>query len=148
VATAAQLGEAVAAVGAETLLARLGGLHAELLPAQLSAGERQLVALVRAFLSPAPVAVLDEATCQLDPAAERRAEEAFARRGGTLVVIAHRVSSALRARRILLLDGTGAAVGDHAAMLAAGPPLHRELLGHWEARPAPVPAAGHRQGSA
>jgi ATP-binding cassette, subfamily C, bacterial len=144
-ATTTQVGEAVAAVGAEALVARLGGLHADLLPAQLSAGERQLLALVRAFLSPAPISVLDEATCHLDPAAERRAEEAFARRGGTLVVVAHRISSAQRARRILLLDGSGAVVGDHAALLSAGPPLYRELLGHWEARHASVPAAGQSQ---
>jgi ATP-binding cassette subfamily C protein len=81
--------------------------------------------------------VLDEATCYLDPAAERRAEEAFADRGGTLLVIAHRVSSALRARRVLVLDGTGAAVGDHPTLLASSP-LYRLLLGHWE-QPAPDP---------
>ena len=106
-------------------------------PADHSAGERQLIALARAYLSPAPVAVLDEATCHLDPAAERRAEEAFADRGGTLLVIAHRISSALRARRVLVLDGTGAAVGDHTTLLASSP-LYRLLLGHWE-QPAPDP---------
>jgi ATP-binding cassette subfamily C protein len=64
------------------LVDRLGGLAAELAPAELSAGERQLIALARAYLSPAPIAVLDEATCHLDPVAERRVEEAFAARGG------------------------------------------------------------------
>jgi ATP-binding cassette, subfamily B, bacterial RamB/AmfA len=127
----AQVREAVAAVGAEALVDRLGGLEAQLHPAARSAGERQLIALARAYLSPAPVAVLDEATCHLDPAAERRAEEAFARRDGTLIVIAHRVSSALRARRVLVLDGSGAALGDHEALQAASP-LYRQLLGHWE----------------
>jgi ATP-binding cassette subfamily C protein len=109
-------------------------------PDGLSAGERQLLSLVRAYLSPAPVAVLDEATCHLDPAAERRAEEAFADRGGTLIVIAHRISSALRARRILVLDGATPVVGDHSTLMASSP-LYRELLGYWEARPDPVPAA-------
>lgn len=122
---------AVGAVGADALLARVGGLGGTLVPAELSAGERQLIALVRAYLAPAPVVVLDEATCHLDPVAERRAEEAFAGRGGTLVVIAHRVSSALRARRVLVLDGSGAAVGDHATLQATSP-LYRDLLGHWQ----------------
>jgi ATP-binding cassette subfamily C protein len=80
------------------------------------------------------VVVLDEATCHLDPAGERRAEEAFADRGGTLIVIAHRISSALRAGRILVLDGTRATVGDHEALLR-GCALYRELLGHWHAGP-------------
>jgi ATP-binding cassette subfamily C protein len=124
--------KAVSAIGAEALVTRLGGYPAELSPAELSAGERQLLALVRAYLSVAPVIVLDEATCHLDPVAERRAEEAFADRHGTLIVIAHRVSSALRARRVLVLDGTGAAMGDHATLLRDSP-LYRELLGHWRA---------------
>jgi ATP-binding cassette subfamily C protein len=129
-ATDAQIGHAVGVVGAEELVARLGGLSAQLRPAELSAGERQLLALVRAYLSPAPVAILDEATCHLDPAAERRAEVAFAAREGTLVVVAHRVSSALRARRTLVLDGAVATVGDHARLLGTSP-LYAELLGHW-----------------
>jgi ATP-binding cassette subfamily C protein len=130
-ASTGQVVRAVAAVGAEPLLARLGGLSAALHPPELSGGERQLIALVRAYLAAAPVAVLDEATCHLDPAAERRAELAFADRGGTLVVIAHRISSAMRARRILLLDGTRAVVGDHIT-LASASPLYRELIGHWQ----------------
>jgi ATP-binding cassette subfamily C protein len=91
---------------------------------------------VRAYLSPAPLVVLDEATCHLDPAAERRAENAFAGRG-TLIVIAHRISSALRADRVLVLDGTGAAVGDHPTLLRTSP-LYRDLLGHWEAGRTPA----------
>jgi ATP-binding cassette subfamily C protein len=130
-ATSDQVDASVAAVGAEKLVATLGGYSAELVPADLSAGERQLVALVRAHLSPAPLVVLDEATCHLDPAAERRAEEAFATRGGTLIVIAHRLSSALRAHRVLVLDGSSAVVGDHETVTARSP-LYRELLGAWD----------------
>ncbi|HEV7756604.1 MAG TPA: ABC transporter ATP-binding protein [Mycobacteriales bacterium] len=130
-ATDAEVTGAVAAVGAEPLLARLGGYAAELAPAELSGGERQVVALVRAYLSPAPVVVLDEATSNLDPAAERRAEEAFAARGGTLIVIAHRLSSALRARRVLVLDGTTATLGDHSTLLATSS-LYRQLFGAWD----------------
>jgi ATP-binding cassette subfamily C protein len=130
-ATARQVDNAVSALGAEVMISKLGGVSAEFAPAELSAGERQLIALVRSYISPAPVVVLDEATCHLDPVAERRVEEAFAARRGTLIVIAHRVSSALRARRILVLDGTTAAVGDHETLLATSS-LYRELLGHWQ----------------
>lgn len=122
---------AIAVVGAAALVDRLGGLDGVVVPGELSAGERQMIALVRAYVSPAPVVVLDEATCHLDPVAEARAEESFAERGGTLIVIAHRVSSALRARRVLVLDGSGAAEGDHRTLVATSP-LYRELLGHWE----------------
>jgi ATP-binding cassette subfamily C protein len=128
---------AVVAVGAGALVDRLGGWRAPVTPDQLSAGERQLLSLVRAYLSPAPVVVLDEATCHLDPAAERRAEEAFADRGGTLIVIAHRISSARRAHRILVLDGVTHVVGDHPALLSASP-LYRELWGYWDAGPGVV----------
>jgi len=114
---------------------------AELNPRDMSAGERQLVALVRAYLSPAPLVVLDEATCHLDPAAERRAELAFANRPGTLIVIAHRISSALRADRVLVLDGVGATVGRHDTLLRISP-LYRDLLGHWAAGRTP---ASHSQ---
>ncbi len=129
-ATRAEIDYAIEVVGAGPLISRLGGCQVRLTPGDLSAGERQLIALVRAYLSPAPVVILDEATCHLDPVAERRAEDAFASRGGTLVVIAHRISSALRAQRVLVLDGTGAALGDHHTLLGTSP-LYRELLGHW-----------------
>jgi ATP-binding cassette subfamily C protein len=132
-ATPGQILAAVAALGAAALLDRLGGLDGAVDPAALSAGERQLLALVRAYLSPAPLAVLDEATCHLDPAAEAVVEEAFAARGGTLIVVAHRLSSALRARRVLVLDGDRAVVGDPAT-LAATSPLFRDLVGHWGAK--------------
>ncbi|WP_372504413.1 ATP-binding cassette domain-containing protein [Streptomyces spinosisporus] len=127
-------GELVAAadaVGLGPLLARLGGLGAEVDPAVLSAGERQLIALTRAYLSYAPLALLDEATCHLDPQAEERAERAFARRpGGTLVVVAHRISSARRADRVLVMDGRGTAYGTHDELLETSP-LYRELVGNW-----------------
>ncbi|GAA2087456.1 ABC transporter ATP-binding protein [Streptomyces albiaxialis] len=123
------------AVGADALVARLGGLDAEVDPRALSAGERQLLALTRAHLAPAPLAVLDEATCHLDPAAEERAERAFARReGGTLIVVAHRLSSARRAGRVLVLDGTHAVTGTHREV-AEHSPLYRDLTGIWSSRP-------------
>jgi ATP-binding cassette subfamily C protein len=126
----ADVDRAVKAVGAQALAERLGGYDADLDPATLSAGERQLVALARAYLSPARLVVLDEATCHLDPTAEAIAEHAFAARGGTLVVVAHRISSASRAQRILVMDGSDAVVGTHDD-LGARSPLYRELVGHW-----------------
>ncbi|MEU6741714.1 ABC transporter ATP-binding protein [Streptosporangium sandarakinum] len=117
-------------VGLTALAERLGGYDAEVSSGALSPAERQLVALTRAHLSPARLVILDEATCHLDPAAEARAEEAFARRGGTLVVIAHRLTSATRARRILVMDGASVRLGGHAELLAASP-LYADLVGHW-----------------
>ncbi|WP_214409106.1 ATP-binding cassette domain-containing protein [Sphaerisporangium fuscum] len=132
----ARLRAAARAVGADELVERLGGLHAVIEePAALSAGERQLIALARTHASPARVVVLDEATCHLDPAAESTAETAFARRGGTLIVIAHRISSAARARRVLVLDGETALLGTHRD-LPARSPLYADLVGHWWTPPA------------
>ncbi|GHA95020.1 ABC transporter ATP-binding protein [Streptomyces tendae] len=125
-----ELDAAVGAFGLGPLVERLGGLDATVRPAELSPGERQLVALVRAYLSPAPLLLLDEATCHLDPASEARAEEALAGRAGTLVVVAHRLSSAVRADRTLVLDGVRAQCGRHAELLGRSP-LYRELTGHW-----------------
>ncbi|MEV4573944.1 ABC transporter ATP-binding protein [Nonomuraea jabiensis] len=129
-----RLEEAVAAVGARELVDELGGYGARLDPAALSAGQRQLIALVRAYLTSAPLVILDEATCHLDPAAEARAENAFAGRGGTLVVVAHRLTSALRARRILLMDGTRVTIGTHDELIRTSP-LYADLAGHWHPEP-------------
>ncbi|MFD5543024.1 ATP-binding cassette domain-containing protein [Streptomyces sp. NPDC127079] len=109
---------AAEAVGLTPLLERLGGPDAPVRPAVLSAGERQLIALTRAYRAPAPRALRDEAPCPRDPAAEARAERAFAARpGGTLVVVVHRIDSARRARRILVMDGPRTAYGTHEELL-------------------------------
>ncbi|MFI1702662.1 ABC transporter ATP-binding protein [Streptomyces bobili] len=121
-------------LGLRSLVARLGGLDGSLRPDELSPGERQLLALARAHLSPAPLLLLDEATCHLDPASEARAEEALARRPGTLLVVAHRLSSAVRADRVLVLDGVEAVCGRHEEVLARSP-LYRDLTGHWNDGP-------------
>jgi len=128
---------AIEELGLGRLVERSGGCDAELDPSLLSAGERQLVTLARAFLSPARLVVLDEATCHLDPAAEARVEEAFARRDGSVIVIAHRISSALRARRILVLDGTDVVLGTHADLLEQSA-LYRDLVGLWHSGTVPV----------
>ncbi|MFD7082706.1 ATP-binding cassette domain-containing protein [Streptomyces sp. NPDC002181] len=130
----ADVRRAVRALGLEDLVARLGGLDGEVSPRLLSRGESQQLALAAAYLSPAPLLLLDEATCHLDPAAEERAERALAERGGTLVVVAHRVSSAVRADRVLVLDGTRAVCGTHEE-LPARSALYRDLVGRWTQGP-------------
>lgn len=127
-----RLGQIADELGADGLVRRIGGWDAVTRPADLGAGERQLVALVRAYASHAAVVVLDEATCHLDPAAEERVERAFARRPGTLIVIAHRISSAMRADRILVLDGDAVESGSHDELLTTSP-LYKELVGYWGA---------------
>jgi ATP-binding cassette subfamily C protein len=130
--------EAVAAVGAGELVAALGGPGGLVDPAALSAGERQLLALARTYAAPGRIVLLDEATCHLDADAEARAERAFAARPGTtLLVVAHRISSARRAARTLVLDGAHTVCAPHAELLACSP-LYRDLAAAWT--PAPVPA--------
>lgn len=145
-ATSAELAHAVGVLGAEPLIHRLGGPEAVLDPRTLSHGERQLLALCRAYLSPAPLVLLDEATCHLDPVAEERAEHAFAARAfadgarardGALIVVAHRLSSARRADRTLVLDGTTPRLGTHDELLTSSP-LYRDLVGHWQRTPRPA----------
>lgn len=127
-ATDEQLTESVHAVGAEEVVARLGGLDGEV--GHVSAGEAQLLALARVHASPARVVILDEAASSLDPASEVRAERAFAARGGVLVVIAHRLSSALRADRVLVMDGRSTLLGRHDDLLAASP-RYAALMRAW-----------------
>ncbi|MFG1639314.1 ATP-binding cassette domain-containing protein [Amycolatopsis sp. NPDC049252] len=123
---------AAAAVGAGALLHRLGGLDAEIGHGGegVSAGEAQLLALARVYAGSARFVILDEATSHLDPVSEARAERAFAARGGVLVVIAHRLSSALRADRVLVMDGRETAVGRHADLLVRSP-RYAELMQAW-----------------
>ncbi|MET9828162.1 ABC transporter ATP-binding protein [Streptomyces sp. NPDC006385] len=139
-ATRPALDTAVQAIGATPLVERLGGYEAPVNPALLSAGERQLIALVRALLPPAPLVLLDEATCHLDPAAEAVAERAFVRRPSTLVVCAHRISSALRADLVLVMDGPRCRLGTHDQLLADCA-LYRDLIGHWDRATADTPGA-------
>ncbi|WP_079127141.1 ATP-binding cassette domain-containing protein [Streptomyces sp. TP-A0874] len=127
-----ELHRGVEAVGMTDLVHRIGGYDVPIPDptTALSGGERQLVALARVFLSPARTVILDEATCHLDPVTEARAEAAFALRPGTLVVIAHRLTSAARARRVLLLDGDDVALGTHDELLARNA-AYADLVGHW-----------------
>jgi ATP-binding cassette subfamily B protein len=90
---------------------------------RLSAGEKQLVSLARAALADPRVLVLDEATSNLDPGTEALVEQAVERlmEGRTVVVIAHRLTTAERADRVGLVDGGRLAeLGTHTELVAAG----------------------------
>ena len=101
---------------------------------RLSAGERQLVALGRAFLVDPAVIVLDEATSNLDPETEITVESALRvlLAGRTSVVIAHRLSSARRADRVVMIDaGQIVADGTHDDLVASNEG-YRALVDAWE----------------
>ncbi|MDH5371351.1 MAG: ABC transporter ATP-binding protein/permease [Acidimicrobiia bacterium] len=88
----------------------------------LSAGERQLVALVRAWISTPDLLVLDEATSAVDPALDVQLRRAMERltAGRTAVTIAHRLATAEASDDILVFDqGRLAERGTHSALLAA-----------------------------
>ncbi|MFE9792146.1 ABC transporter ATP-binding protein [Streptomyces goshikiensis] len=88
----------------------------------LSSGERQLVALARAFLAQPRVLVLDEATSNLDLQSETKIEQALdvLLEGRTAILIAHRLSTAMKADRIVVVDeGRIVEVGAHDQLLAA-----------------------------
>jgi len=89
----------------------------------LSAGERQLVALLRAHLADPDLLVLDEATSAVDPALEMRIARALERltKGRTSVTIAHRMSTAENADEVVVVDrGRIVQRGAHRDLLAEG----------------------------
>ena len=125
----APLGEVLAAceaVGLGDLLARLpDGLDTVVHErgVSLSSGERQLLALARAFLARPRVLVLDEATSNLDLQSEGMVERALdvVLEGRTAIVIAHRLATAMRADRIAVVDGGQVTeLGTHDQLVAGG----------------------------
>ena len=134
--------EVEAALGALGILDRIqafpDGLDTEVRErgSRLSAGERQLVSLARAALADPEILILDEATSNLDPGTERTVEQALERlmTGRTVIVVAHRLSTAARADRVAVIDdGRLAELGTHDELVAIGgryAALYRSWMAH------------------
>lgn len=100
----------------------------------LSVGERQLVALVRAYVADPDLLVLDEATSAVDPATEVRLQRALdaVTRGRTTVAIAHRLSTAEGADEVLVFDrGRIVQRGPHATLVADADSVYAKLHAAW-----------------
>ncbi|MFE5625026.1 ABC transporter ATP-binding protein [Streptomyces virginiae] len=117
---------AARAVGAHAMIATLDGGYLHTVAERgrnLSAGQRQLIALARAELVDPDVLLLDEATAALDLATEAQVNRATDRLAGkrTTLVVAHRLTTAARADRVVVMDrGRVVEDGSHAELLARG----------------------------
>ncbi|WP_030958321.1 ABC transporter ATP-binding protein [Streptomyces sp. NRRL S-378] len=122
----AEVEAAARAVGAHAMIATLDGGYLHTVAERgrnLSAGQRQLIALARAELVDPDVLLLDEATAALDLATEAQVNQATDRLSGkrTTLVVAHRLTTAARADRVVVMDrGRVVEDGSHAELLARG----------------------------
>ena len=134
--TDSELEEAIVDLGlAEWLDSLAHGIHTPVgqRGESLSAGERQLVALVRAYIADPDLLVLDEATSAVDPHTETRIQRALDRltRGRTSVAIAHRLSTAEAADRVLVFDdGRIVQSGSHEELVDE-PGVYADLYASW-----------------
>jgi len=100
----------------------------------LSVGERQLVALARAYVADPDLLVLDEATSAVDPATEVRLQRTLdaVTRGRTTVAIAHRLSTAEGADEVIVFDrGRVVQRGPHATLVAQADSIYGRLHAAW-----------------
>jgi ABC-type multidrug transport system fused ATPase/permease subunit len=140
-ADAEQIRAAAAAVGAEEFISELpSGYDTEVgeRGAQLSAGQRQLIAFARALIADPRILVLDEATSNVDLHSEARIEQGLRRllAGRTSIVIAHRLSTIRQAGRIVVLEhGRIAEQGTHDELIDAEG-RYFELYRDWAAQAA------------
>ena len=97
---------------------------------QLSGGQAQRIALARAFLADAPLLILDEPTANLDPATEELLNDSIKQLTGhrTVLAIAHRLSTAARADRIVVLDQGQVVQTGKPADLATQEGLYQRLV--------------------
>ncbi len=122
----AEVEAAARAVGAHAMIVRLPGGYLHPIGERgrgLSAGQRQLLALARAELADPDILLLDEATASLDLATEAAVTEATERvaRRRTTLVVAHRLTTAARADRVVVMDaGRVVEQGSHAELVRAG----------------------------
>lgn len=124
-ATTDEVEQAANAVGLQEVIARLPeGMDSPVHERgqSLSSGERQLIALARTFLAQPRVVILDEATSNLDLQSETRIEAALdvLLQGRTAILIAHRLTTAMKADRIVVIDnGRIVETGTHLDLLAS-----------------------------
>ncbi|MCX4908544.1 ABC transporter ATP-binding protein [Streptomyces sp. NBC_00878] len=145
-ATDAEVEAAARTVGAHDMIATLDGGYLHEVAERgrnLSAGQRQLIALARAELVDPDILLLDEATAALDLATEAQVNQATDRIAGrrTTLVVAHRLTTAARADRVVVMaDGRVAEDGTHDELLERGG-RYAELWRTFVGEPDPDPAA-------